>query len=399
MAPVENGPTIRRSRRAASILFVDSFTTEAPRAPCSSDAIGWGSTAADVIAIGLEDRGLLVTRCPVEVPTRHDRSSSMKFVLDAYQQALCELLTSPPDLIFVFHAFSAFPVELRRMALTLGLSIPMVGYSHGSHWDPSDSVRHEEFPGLQYLDLANLACLDALLLVSNHMRKTLSTSISGFNAELGRLISSRSRVVGLPLNIELIERHRVSRHIDMVSIIYNHSPASSKNGDVFGRVMYRILKRHRTVRLTITRLFSPEDRGYSEIQRLKRAFPDRVRLGGDLTKREYYRALWEADVQVSTATHESLGISTLEAMLTSTCCVVPRAGAYPEVCGKNSSALYDPGEYQLEHKLNALLESPDQRRRIAASLERRALLHSPDIVIGKIVTVIEDILARQRASG
>ena len=382
-----------------TILFVDSFTTEKPRASCSSDVIGYGKTAADVIVTELGRRGFAVTRCPTNIQEGNDKATALRHVLDTYQETLRRLLASPPDLIFIFHAFSVFPTELRRIALSLGLSIPMIGYTHGSHWDPTDSVRHEDFPGLQYLDLANLACLDRLLLVSRYMSDTLSTSISQFNEELGASIAAKSRVVGLPVDLESIERHRSTPSGNAVSVIYNHSPASSKNGDVFGRVLLRVLERHQDLNVTVTRAFRLGNRGYVEMNVLKQTYPDRVHLGNDMAREDYYRALWEADLQVSTASHESLGISTLEAMTANTCCVLPRTGAYPEVCGEKSAALYEPGEHEFECKLEALLRGTDSQRAIADSLRRRALRYTPDVVGERIVEVIAEILAsRSRAS-
>ena len=73
---------------------------------------------------------------------------------------------------------------------------------------------------------------------------------------------------------------------------------------------------------------------------------------------EYYQALWAADLQVSTATHESLGVSTLEAMYTDNCCILPRLGSYPEICNGNPDVLYELGEAQLEEKLCYFLEHP-----------------------------------------
>src|SRR3954468_11605309 len=36
---------------------------------------------------------------------------------------------------------------------------PIIGYLHGSHWDPTDTYRSEAYPGLKWLDLANLMAL------------------------------------------------------------------------------------------------------------------------------------------------------------------------------------------------------------------------------------------------
>lgn len=382
--------------RPRSILFLDSYTIDEPLGPCSSDAIGWGSTSANAIASGLQRLGYEVTRCPSTAHPTHGSSTPIKHVLDTYQGVAQALQISPPDVIFVFHAFSAFPAELRRIALLLDVSVPMVGYTHGSHWDPTDSVRQDDFPGLQFCDLANLTCLDRVLVVSKHMEETLTSNVSSFNADLGRAIAEKSRVVGLPIDVELIDSLKPpppAKH--GTDVLYNHSPVASKNADVFARVMCRVLAREPEVRVTVTRAFREGDPGHAEMETLRRTHPDRVRLRGDLSKADYYRALWDADVQVSTASHESLGIATLEAMWTDTCCVVPRVGAYPEVCGASSGALYEPGEAQLEERLTGLLQSPQLRRELAASLKERARRYAPDSVVGEIANVLDRCVAAQ----
>ena len=55
-------------------------------------------------------------------------------------------------MVFCFHAFHTFPVEVRRMLLDLGLRVPIVGYTHGSHWDVTDTYRSDHYPGLALAD-------------------------------------------------------------------------------------------------------------------------------------------------------------------------------------------------------------------------------------------------------
>ena len=103
----------------------------------------------------------------------------------------------------------------------------------------------------------------------------------------------------------------------------------------------------------------------------------------------YYRALWMAELQVSTATHESLGVSTLEAMHTGTCCILPCLGSYPEITGEHPDVLYDPGEGQLEERLTYFLEHPDRRQAVAADLQRAAARYTPAIVVRRIADVLD----------
>ena len=91
---------------------------------------------------------------------------------------------------------------------------------------------------------------------------------------------------------------------------------------------------------------------------LAAAFPDQVMLGNDLPLPDYYRALWMAELQVSTATHESLGTAPLEAMHTGTCCILPRLGSYPEITGEHPDVLYTLGEGRLHERLTYFLSIP-----------------------------------------
>lgn len=267
------------------------------------------------------------------------------------------LSTSPPDVIFTFHAFSTFPVEIRRMLLDLGLELPLVGYTHGSHWDPTDTFRAQAYPRRELLDLANLHVLDRIFLVSDYLRETLRRTISAHNVPLAKSLDARCEVVGLPLDVERIDACRTDERWARTTVVFNHAPVVSKNPELFVRVMRRVLPRHE-VQVLFTRRFPPGQPGGAAVAALAGQFPEQVILGNDLPLPDYYRALWMAEIQVSTATHESLGASTLEAMHTQTCCIMPRLGSYPEITDEHPDVLYEPGEGELEDRLNYFLEHP-----------------------------------------
>jgi hypothetical protein len=69
------------------------------------------------------------------------------------------------------------------------------------------------------------------------------------------------------------------------------------------------------------------------VAHLKQRFPGRVYIGGTLSLDAYFRLLWQTDIQVSTARHESFGVSTVEAMYTGNCCLLPNNARYPEITG------------------------------------------------------------------
>jgi len=372
------------------LLYVDSYTVPDPRtgAP-SSDAIGYGITASTVIRDELGALGFQLRRPGVAVSTtgHEDRAPRLFWILSNYRDVLNALVEDPPDVVFLFHIFSTFPAEIRRMALDLGLSVPIVGYTHGSHWDPTDAFRFQVYPGMELLDLANLHVLDRILLASEYMRATLWENIGAFNVSLARQLDAKAVVVGLPLDVKRIDACRTDLRLPLTTVVFNHAPVSSKNPDLFTRVLARVLPRY-DVAVIFTRYFAPGQPGAEAISALAHRFPEQVILGGDMALDEYYQALWAADLQVSTATHESLGVATLEAMYTDNCCILPRLGSYPEICNDNPDVLYKLGEAQLEEKLCYFLEHPDQRRAVAAKLKFMTTRYHPKTVVADIASAL-----------
>jgi glycosyltransferase involved in cell wall biosynthesis len=157
---------------------------------------------------------------------------------------------------------------------------------------------------------------------------------------------------------------------------------------MFVEVMRRILPQH-DVAVLFTRRYRPGQAGASAVASLAADFPERVVLGNDLPLPAYYRALWMSEIQVSTATHESLGVSTLEAMHTGTCCIVPRLGSYPEITDHHPDVLYELGEEELEERLIYFLGHPEHRRCVAADMQRAAARYQPAIVVKRIADVLD----------
>lgn len=380
--------------RGRRILYLDSYTVADPKAGApSSDAIGYGVTASGVLRDGLRAMGFALRCVPAAAGAGRPDERRASWLLSNYQLVLDALVNDPPDAIFSFHIFAAFPVEIRRMALDLGLNVPIVGYTHGSHWDPTDSYRFECYPGMQLLDLANLHVLDRVLLVSEHMRLTLRTNIGALNGDLARQVDAKAVVVGLPLAVERIDSCRSNQPPARTTVVFNHAPVTSKNPDVFVRVMARVLPRS-DVAVLFTRSFAAGQVGAEAVTELARQFPEQVVLGRDMALDDYYRALWAADLQVSTASHETLGVSTLEAMYTGNCCILPRVGSYPEICQNHPEVLYEPGEQGLEERLRYFLDRPDRMRVVASQLQHMAAAYRPEAVVTKIAAVLNDVLPR-----
>jgi glycosyltransferase involved in cell wall biosynthesis len=187
-----------------------------------------------------------------------------------------------------------------------------------------------------------------------------------------------------------IDASRTEERWPRTTVVFNHAPVASKNPELFVRVMRRILPRY-DVRVLFTRRFLPTHVGGAAVAALAADFAEQVTLGNDLSLPDYYRALWMAELQVSTATHESLGISTLEAMYTGNCCILPRLGGYPEITGEHPDVLYALGEGQLEERLTYFLAHPDRRLAVAADLQRAAARYSPAVVVRRIADVLDGL--------
>lgn len=370
------------------VLYLDSYTTRDPAERTASDVIGYGVTASGAIRQGLAERGFAL-RSP-QIPSVADRPPQLRSVswaLEGYRATLDALVAAEPELVFVFHSFRTWPTQIRHLLLELRQSAPIVGYTHGSHWDPSDHVRTQFDPGLELADLANLVAMDRVLLVSEYMRETLHRNISELNARLADDLVERSAVVGLPLDTGLIDSARTDRKGERPTIVFNHAPVASKNPELFTAVLTRILPDH-DVTVLFTRGFDASCSGGAAVHGLHEAFPEQVVLGDDMDLPAYFEALWAADLQVSTADHESLGVATLEAMYTGNCCILPELGSYPEITGHDAEVLYPLGEEALEERIRWFLDHPTHRAQAAARLRERALRYTPERVVDAIVAAL-----------
>ena len=382
--------------RPPTVLYLDSYTldnAQGGQVP-SSMSIGYGVTAGRVIREYLLEHGFRLIR-PLAATEPYDdgsREARLRWVLRGYERITDAVVTSRPDCVFFFHSFNAFPTEVLRILIETGMKIPMAGYTHGSHWDPSDGERNTKYPGLKVLDLANLTVLDQVLFDSEFMMKTVLDNVRDYNLGTADAIASKSHVVGLPIDTEFIDLQRPDQRFPRTTVVFNHAPVAAKNPVEFIRVIERVMSGF-DIDVLFTRAFGPGAAGAAEIERLRGRFGSRVISGNNMTLDEYFRALWMSDIQVSTAIHESLGIATLEAMYTENCCLLPRRGSYPEICGGSPDALYQ-GSADLERRLVFFITNPGRRRAAGQVLADRARLYSAATVGPRIIDVIHETLGR-----
>lgn len=368
-------------------LFLRGFTSQAQDYK-ASDAVGYGITAASAIADLLPEYGIDVHLVdPALSEAYADIERTRLAWLFETQKELLRLDLQEFDLVFIFHIFQQFPCEVRRLLQDLRIKLPVVGYTHGSHWDPTDVYRQVHYPGMDVLDLANLLCLDRVLVVSDYMRHTLAENIGRWQPEAAAQVDARVRVVGLPINTELIDRYRTEQRFDRRTIVFNHSLIPSKQPEEFLAVAEEVLRRH-DVRVVVTR--STEDPALRDrLGQLQQRFPGRLEIGDTYSLPEYYDLLWRSHIQVSTASHESLGVSTLEAMYTRNVCLLPNRCSYPEITGGLEAALYSSRD-ELLQKLERYLEDEPARASLADELHERSLRYAPARVVKAIAEVMFD---------
>jgi glycosyltransferase involved in cell wall biosynthesis len=362
------------------ILYVAPFTSHTDH--FDSGVVGYGATAGSAIVRELRRRGHTVKITP-HGPTATTKAGH---AAQTYEQ-LGRLDLSGFDCLLMYNTFHQFAAEVRRVMYESGArGTILAGYTHGSHWDPSDVVRHD-YPMLKVADLGNVLALDVVFLVSDYMLDVMSHTIA---QELGPGLASaferRARVVGGTFDDERLDLMRTEK-APTPGIVFNHSPTPAKRPGLFFRVAADVLDQDRTATVTVTRRFRTVDAGFAELGELRRRHPERVLLGDTLQIDEYFRLLWQSHLQVSTATHESFGVSTVEAIYAGCCSLLPAIGCYPEVAG--DAGIY--AESDLASSLLTYLTDTSERDHVAraqrASIER----FLPAAVAGRIEAALAGV--------
>ncbi len=376
------------------ILFFQGFVSRDQEYK-ASDAVGYGITVADAVADELPRHGVQVRRVEPETPEglADIERRRLAWILGGYQA----ILRIPPeeyDAVFIFHIFQQFPQEMRRIFADLGIGAAVTGYTHGSHWDPTDEYRFIHYPGMEVTDLGNFLAMDRICVVSEYFRQKLISNLSDWQPEVARQVEERLRTVGLPINTNAIDAARTDETLPRPTIVFNHSLVPSKEPGLFLDAAERALAAH-DCHVVITRdVQGTEVEG--RITQLQQRFPGRLDVGGTLSLEDYFRLLWQADIQVSTARHETFGVSTVEAMYTGNCCLLPDQASYPEITGNYRDALYRTPE-ELFERLDHYLHDAEDRRRVAGELRQRALRFAPRQVVPRIAEVIAEAVHLARA--
>ena len=375
------------------LLFLPGFVSR-DREYKASDAVGYGITVAEAIAAELPRHGIEVRRVEPELPQAPSEIERRRlaWILGGYN-ALLQIPPEEYDAVFIFHLFQQFPQEVRRIFADLGISAAVTGYTHGSHWDPTDEFRFIHYPGMETTDLANFLATDRICVVSEYFRGVLLRNVAQWQPEAGRELERRLRVVGMPINTTMIDAARTDERLAPPTIVFNHSMVPSKQPELFLDAAERALATH-DCRVVITR----EVKGTAVEERVKalqQRFSGRLQVGGTLSLEAYFRLLWQAEIQISTARHETFGVSTVEAMYTENCCLLPDRASYPEITENYRDVLYRTPQ-ELSARLDHFLRDAEARRAAARELRQRALRYTPGRVVPRIAAVIAEAVEAVR---
>lgn len=371
------------------VAFLRSFTVKEAEDSLATDMIGYGKTVPGAIMEEMENQGVDVVdvnpaREEIELPR-----AKLKWIYNGYEQVANLLAQGGIDFVFIFHIFHHFSSELRRIICDMKSEAKLVGYTHGSHWDPRDTFRFIVYPDLKFADLGNLHSLDKIYLVSEYSRKVLNKEIAKLNPDLSKQIDSKFEVVGLPINTRLIDQYETEEKFEKLTVVFNHNLISSKNPQMFARVMDQLLETH-DLQVIFTRSYCEDEEISATLEKLKSNHPDDIVLLETPPVDRYYPVLWKSDLQISTATHETLGVATLEAMYTNTCCVLPDHCSYPEITDYYEECLYQYDEREFYNKLEYLIEDESARSKIGEELKKRSDRYSPKNVTANILKAMEN---------
>jgi glycosyltransferase involved in cell wall biosynthesis len=369
------------------VAFLRSYTLKKGDS-MATDMIGYGATVPDAIVEEMRNKGVEVIDVIPDVEESTPTVSKLRWIYEGYKKLIDIILEDNVDYVFVFHAFHHFPSEIRRMLFDLKSRVKVCGYTHGSHWNPTDVFRFINYPGMEITDLANLYVMDMIFQVSEYAVKVMDEEIRKFNENVASRLFEKYRVVGLPINSKLIDSFKTDKKFERLTIVFNHNLISSKNPIMFVRVMERLLEKY-DIQVIFTRSICDDIQIDSVLKDFRRKYPDRVffieKPGAD----PYYPTLWKSHIQVSTATHETFGVATVEAMYTGNCCILPNHCSYPEITGNYQECLYEYNEEELYRKLAYVIEDEEARKRIGLELSRRARKYVPEAVVTKIINFMQ----------
>ena len=158
-----------------------------------------------------------------------------------------------------------------------------------------------------------------------------------------------------------------NQHLEQVPLVlWNHRWEHDKGLELFSTAMCDLARSGASFRLAVCGE-KPIDGMPRHFERLRAELEERIVHFGFAAGADYERLLGAADIVVSTATHDFFGVAIVEAMAATTCPILPRRLAYPELLPEalHDRCLYSSDEY-LGGALRWVLDHPTERAEFAA---------------------------------
>jgi glycosyltransferase involved in cell wall biosynthesis len=213
---------------------------------------------------------------------------------------------------------------------------------------------------------------------------------------LGPLIIDRfdeiAKVVYLPIDTDSIDSskrpNKDCADKNRIRIVFNHALRPPKRPDVALSIVEIILTDCDNCTVEFTRSFEKGTHLEKKFNQLSNRFGNRIICHNTMTLNDYYSLLWECDIQFSTASHESFGVATIEAMYTRNACFTPNALSYPEIT-------MGVGTYNNTDELIGMIKKAvsnvEYRKQIVRSQREISLNYRAVEIVGKILKIIEEI--------
>lgn len=284
-----------------------------------------------------------------------------------------------PDLVLTGSMTAVADLQA-LMPLALGRRVPVVYYAHETQLDYPLAEGEKRDWGLGFLNVTSLLAADGVLFNSRTHLDTFLEALPGFLTAMPDhpplwvidAIRQKAEVQHPGIDWEAIRATPRERPEGPPIVLWNHRWEHDKNPLEFFRALFRLDEEGIPFRLAI--LGENYVEGPPIFAEAKERFGDRILYWGYRPSRaEYYHAMRQCDVVISTARQENFGLSVVEAMAAGCHPILPRRLSYPELIPPlaRETVLY-PNHRGLVERLRQALTAPEMRLDLSAAMERFA---------------------------
>lgn len=247
---------------------------------------------------------------------------------------------------------------------------PALVYFHENQLDyptpgRADQVQRRRDLYLAFCNLASAQAADQVVFNSAYHQKVFlnaARDLLGWMPDatpqgLWQDIAAKSAVLAVPLEVESARNLSRGPRSGPLRLVWNHRWCDEKGPEVFFEALLELAGRGMDFQVAV--LGRSSGNAPDIFKSAQKNLAGRIAQWGAVDERqEYWGWLFWADVVVSTAYQEFLGLSVAEAVWAGCRPLVPDGLAYPELYGNEFR--YAPGE--LETSLRGLMERPENAR-------------------------------------